>query len=176
MIMPRQCILRTDRLVTETWLPSDVDDLLAVHSDVETMRFVRNGRPESRSETTVLIDEYIAEQAETGFTKWRVADHTGRLVGRAGFGAIDGGRELGYTIRRELWGHGFATEIAAGLVKWHLANAPDVRLYAYVAAENPASRAVLQKTGFDLIGREVQAQTLCDLFTLNAGGHRCTDE
>jgi len=43
----RECILRTQRLVVTSWLARDVDDLLVVHSDAETMRFVR---------TTPLVD------------------------------------------------------------------------------------------------------------------------
>ncbi len=148
-----------------SWLERDVDDLFAVHSDVETMRFVRQGRPETRSETAALIDQYIAEHTATGLTKWRVADLGDRLIGRAGFGTQRDGRELGYTIRRELWGQGLATEIAAALVSWHRANAAAVPLYAYVAVDNPASRRVLVKTGFESIGREVHQSLPCELFT-----------
>lgn len=43
--MLRECILRTQRLIVTSWLARDVDDLSVVHSDVETMRFVRQGRP-----------------------------------------------------------------------------------------------------------------------------------
>jgi [ribosomal protein S5]-alanine N-acetyltransferase len=123
--------------------------LYAVHSDEETMRFVRAGRPETRAETAGLVDQYIAEQAATGFTKWRLADLDGHLVGRAGFGLHEDGRELGYTIRPDRWGQGLATEIGAALVTWHLTNAAECPLYAYVAADNPASEACQQKA-FDV--------------------------
>src|SRR5262245_26457806 len=98
--MARVQILRTQRLVLTSWRPTEVDERLAVLSDPETMRVVRNGRPETREETAALIDRYIAEHAEVGYTKWRLADLGGRLVGRAGFGLHRGGRDLGYTIRR----------------------------------------------------------------------------
>ena len=38
------------------------------------------------AETATLVDQYIAEHAAAGFTKWRLADHDDHLVGRAGFG------------------------------------------------------------------------------------------
>ena len=91
----RERILRTQRLAVTSWVVGDVDDLVVVHSDAETMRFVRHGRPETRAETAALVDQYIAEHAATGFTKWRLADLEGRLVGRAGFGSLRDGRELG---------------------------------------------------------------------------------
>lgn len=166
--MSRVQILRTRRLVLTSWLPSDVDELLAVHSDPETMRFVRHGRPETRHETATLIAQYIAENDHAGYTKWRLADLEDRLLGRAGFGPHRDGRELGYTIRRELWGHGLATEIAAGLVAWHSTHAEGVPLYAYVATENPASRRVLEKIGFETVALERHSGVPCELLRLGS--------
>ncbi|WP_460825002.1 GNAT family N-acetyltransferase [Nostocoides australiense] len=43
-----------------------------------------------------------------------------RLAGRSSrFAAFRGGRALGYTIRRDRWGQGLATEVATALVGWH---------------------------------------------------------
>lgn len=164
--MGRERILQTPRLVATSWLADDADDLFVVHSDAETMRFVRRGRPETRIETADLIDQYMAEQAARGFTKWRLADLDDRLVGRAGFGSHRDGREMGYTIRRDLWGQGLATEIAAALVEWHRDHAADCALYAYVAVGNSASRRVLEKVGFDSIGPEDHSGTPCELFRI----------
>ncbi|MGL5818819.1 MAG: GNAT family N-acetyltransferase, partial [Phycicoccus sp.] len=150
--MSRSEVLRTDRLVVTTWHPDDVDELLEVHSDAETMRFVRHGRPESRDEVAALIGEYIADHDRTGVTKWRASDHEGRLVGRAGFGIHDKGRELGYTVRRDRWGQGLATELARALVCWHREHAGHVPLRAYVSQHNPASARVLEKVGFEPVG------------------------
>jgi ribosomal-protein-alanine N-acetyltransferase len=155
-------------LVLTSWLPSDLDELLEVHSDPATMRFVRHGRPETRLETARLIDQYIAENDDVGYTKWRLADLEDRLVGRAGFGPHSDGRELGYTIRRELWGRGLATEIAAALVSWHSTHAAGAPLYAYVARENPASRRVLEKIGFQSVGLEEHNGMPCELLSLAA--------
>lgn len=165
-LMPRHEVLRTDRLILTSWLPGDVDQLAKIHSDGEVMRFVRNGRPESRLETAALIDGYIAEEAEVGVTKWRLADHHGQIVGRAGFGPARDGRELGYTLRRALWGQGLATEIAVALVAWHRVHAPDISLWAYVAVANPASGRVLEKSGFIHVGTDHHRGMACLLFRL----------
>src|SRR5664280_499633 len=148
--VPRTTILTTPRLVLTTWVRADACDLLAVHSDPETMRFVRQGRPETGEETEELVQVYRMEHARRGLTKWRLAHRDGNLVGRAGFGDHGSGRELGYTIRRDLWGRGLASEIAGALVKWHRHHAPSETLWAYVAIENAPSRRVLEKVGFVL--------------------------
>jgi ribosomal-protein-alanine N-acetyltransferase len=167
----RRTILSTSRLVVTTWLPEDVEDLHRLHSDSLTMRYVRHGRPETRDETEDLLARYIDEQATRGWTKWRVVDHRGDLVGRAGFGPRGpANRELGYTIRRDLWGRGLATEIAAALVGWHRdhdggANA-GTQLWAYAAIENVPSRRVLEKIGFTLAASTDHNGIPCALYRL----------
>ena len=151
-----------------TWLAEDVTALHEMHSDPETMRYVRSGRPETRRETEDLLASYQHQQATRGWTKWRIADTQGEFVGRAGFGGAGDERELGYTIRRERWGHGLATEIAAALVRWHRAHRRDDGdgLWAFAAVENLASRRVLDKTGFTFVRFTEHNDVPCALYSL----------
>lgn len=160
----RDVILETPRLTLTSWLVSDAEALHEVHSDAETMRHVRNGRPESRPEVEELVGQYIDEHTARGWAKWRLADRDDRLVGRAGFGGTSERRGLSYVIRRDLWGLGLATEIAEALVGWHLANAVGVPLRAIVVVGNDASARVLQKVGFNEVGEEDFAGTRCRAF------------
>ena len=157
----RTVLVRTPRLAVTSWLPSDVDALHELHRDAETMTFVRHGRPESRAEVAEVVHRYLAEQEDLGWTKWRVSDHDDQLVGRAGFGACGDDRMLGYLIGRTRWGQGLATEVAAGLVGWHLEHAGDVPLRAVVAVGNHASVRVLAKVGFTEAGHEDVEGTAC---------------
>ena len=160
----RREILRTERLRVTSWMPGDAVDLAVIHADAETMRYVREGRPETHAETEALIAQYIDEDARTGLTKWRLVDVEDRLVGRAGFGLLEGGLELGYTIRRSQWGRGLATEIAAALVNWHRDNFDGVHLVAYVAVPNHASVRVLEKVGFVYTRTEEHHGEPCRLY------------
>ena len=160
----RDVVLITPRLVLTSWLAVDVDPLLEVHSDPETMKFVRSGRPESRSETEDLVNQYIAEHAARGWTKWRLTDRDGGLIGRAGFGGGPTHRELGYAIRRSHWGLGLAAEVAEALVGWHHSHLPPEQLRALVAVGNDASVRVLQKVGFQEVGTQDNDGTICRSF------------
>ncbi len=151
----------TPRLAVTSWLPSDIDALYELHSDAQTMTFVRHGRPESRAEVAEVVHQYLAEQEDLGWTKWRVSDHDDQLAGRAGFGAHDDGRVLAYLVARTRWGQGLATEVAAALVGWHLAHAGAVPLRAIVAVGNHASVRVLEKVGFAEVGQEDVEGTTC---------------
>jgi len=61
---------------------------------------------------------------------------------------MDGEREVGYWLGREFWGKGIATRALAEFL-----GGEEVRpLYAHVARHNLASRRVLEKCGFQLLG------------------------
>jgi ribosomal-protein-alanine N-acetyltransferase len=165
----RRTVLSTQRLTLTTWVEQDLDELALLHSDPETMRYVRLGRPESREETRDLLASYLREQVDPGWTKWRIADQRGRLVGRAGFGGHSRDRELGYTIRHDMWGQGIASEIAPALVRWHREHngtVPRMRLLAYVTLENLPSRRVLEKAGLAFTGYAEHNRMNCAIYEL----------
>ena len=153
----REEILRTPRLRLTTWLPSDLDDLAALHADPEVMRHMTTG-PQTRAATRERLDAFIAEHRQRGWSKWRVEGATG-FLGRAGFGLAhrSGHREVGYLLARAAWGAGLATELTQALRQWHEehpepALAPELR--AYVLPGNAASCRVLEKAGFREAGKE----------------------
>lgn len=164
--MKRELVLSTPRLAVTSWLVEDAAELQLVHSDPDTMRYVRSGRPESSAEVAQLVDRYRAEHAARGWTTWRLADDEGRLVGRAGFGGAAERRGLSFTIRRSHWGRGLATEVGLALVAWHQIHAHAVPLRGLVAVGNDASARVLAKCGFDEVGEEDYAGTACRVFLL----------
>ncbi len=58
---------------------------------------------------------------------------------------------IGYLFAREAWGHGYASELIAGLVDWCEA-AGDIRtLIGGVEEDNTASIRVLEKNGFRIV-------------------------
>jgi RimJ/RimL family protein N-acetyltransferase len=152
----RTPVLSTGRLRLTTWLPGDYADLCALHSDPLVMRYLRSG-VEAAGETRTRLGRFLREQVELGWTKWRLEDVDGRMVGRAGFNLTADGqhRELGYVLTPRLWGLGLATEIAGALVRWHREHPDPGRrpeLHAYAFADNAASRRVLAKVGFAVVG------------------------
>ncbi|WP_370891584.1 GNAT family N-acetyltransferase [Janibacter sp. GXQ6167] len=69
-----------------------------------------------------------------------------------------------YLIRRELWGHGLATEIATALFDWHLTNVGNSLLRAIVHVGNDASARVPKKSGLREYGREDYEGIPCRAF------------
>jgi RimJ/RimL family protein N-acetyltransferase len=71
----------------------------------------------------------------------------GRYAGYALSFVVDGEREVGYWVDRSLWGRGIATRALRAL----LAEVTERPLFAHAAADNEASRRVLEKCGFVVI-------------------------
>ncbi|WP_420880678.1 GNAT family N-acetyltransferase [Rhodococcus sp. (in: high G+C Gram-positive bacteria)] len=168
----RRTILTTERVRITTWLASDLHDLAGLHADPLTMRFIGHGRPETVDEARVRIVEYRDEQRVRGWTKWRVANRNGDMIGRAGFGESSAGRELAYALRPDQWNRGLATEIASGLVRWHVEHSTtDLSsndLCAHVEVGNDASVRVLEKAGFHFVETRSYKGATCYYFELSA--------
>lgn len=75
----REVVLRTPRLTLTSWLADDVEALHEVHSDPETMVFVRHGRPEPRAIVAVGNDASARVLEKVGFDEVGEEDFDGTL-------------------------------------------------------------------------------------------------
>ena len=84
---------------------------------------------------------------------WHATDE---LVGSARLGISSpahGAGDLGYGVRRDLWGHGIATDAAALLLSFGFGTLGLHRIFAVHHPDNGASGRVLQKLGMRFEGR-----------------------
>lgn len=78
--------------------------------------------------------------------------------------------EVGYHISKPAWGRGIASEALAGVIAWSRAELAPSRLTAGHFEDNPASRRVLEKAGFEPTG------TSSFIFSLARGQRvKCVD-
>jgi RimJ/RimL family protein N-acetyltransferase len=63
---------------------------------------------------------------------------------------------LGFALAPEAWGKGLATEAVEAVVGAAFSLTPAVEILASVRVENEASKAVLKKSGFGLVGAGLQ--------------------
>jgi RimJ/RimL family protein N-acetyltransferase len=146
-------ILETERLVLRTWSPDDAEEGFRIWSDPEVMRYIGTGQPNADIEQTRgWLGRMMAHQERHGFCFWAVAEkETGRLIGSCGLAyQLDGGLpiEFGYTLARDRWGRGLATEVAGACLQYVFENFPLTEIAASVDARHVASQRVLEKIGF----------------------------
>lgn len=143
--------LNTARLTLRPVTPADRADLVALEADPEVMRFLNGGQPVP--EAGCADGDFLTPR---GTEPEVLAAHTrssGRFIGWFALfddGLVDGLRtaELGYRLRREAWGQGYASEGARALVEQALGRFGFGRVRAQTMAVNLGSRRVLEKAGF----------------------------
>lgn len=140
----------TERLIAERLREEHLADLVALHLDPDVCRYI--GGVRSPQATAAYLATAMAHWDRHGFGLWALRTGDGEFAGRAGIRqvAIEGGPEfeLLYTLKRELWGKGLASEIVAALLDIAQTRLGAPPLVALVVAGNDASCRVLEKSGF----------------------------
>jgi RimJ/RimL family protein N-acetyltransferase len=121
-----------------------------VYGDPDVMRFIPGGVVADEPAVRSLLERYVEAHRRLGFSSWAVVErNTGRAIGDAGFGVFGptGEIELGYTLARDSWGHGFAAEAAGACLGAGLEQLRVERIIAVVDAENERSLRVPERIG-----------------------------
>jgi [ribosomal protein S5]-alanine N-acetyltransferase len=161
--MPIPLPIETERLILRPFEPErDADQMLEVYGDPAVMRFIPEDVYCGLDAVRATLERYAREQESRGFSFWAVVERDGGdVIGDAGFGvfAQTGDIELGYTLRRDRWGRGYAPEAARACLEAGLAHLDVARIVAVVDAENLRSARVAERIGMaavdsvDLRGR-----------------------
>ena len=144
-------VLRTARLTLRQMTADDLDDMAALLGHPAVMRFYP--APKSREEARAWIAWTTASYAEHGYGLWVVQTRAGEFVGDCGLTVqqVEGRQEVevGYHVRADLQGRGFATEAAAAC-RDHAVRLGVERLVAIVDPANLPSQRVAAKIGLEL--------------------------
>ncbi len=143
--------LTTARLRLRPYREADRDEFVELFSDPVVMAHV--GGALGPEEARRMFAAILAGTHRRALAAWMVERADG---GRVGHAALLRGEadeiELGFVLRPDSWGRGFATEIALALVGAARARHPDHSIIATVDIEHVASRRVLEKAGMVLAG------------------------
>ncbi len=145
-------ILETNRLVFRHQVLSDVDDLWALYCDPEITRFIPDV-PKTYQEARDELEWHMhGYPLSPGLGLWAtIHKQSGKFIGRCGLlpWIIDGLQEVevAYTISREFWGQGLATEAALAIVHYGFQQLNLRRLVCLIDSENIRSGRVADKIG-----------------------------
>jgi RimJ/RimL family protein N-acetyltransferase len=112
-------LIETERLLLRTWTPADVEPFLRLNTE-SVMRWLGGVRPREAMEAAVL-DRFMPWQEARGFTFWALErKRDGDLIGFCGLkiaddvgSPVEGRMEIGWRLREDAWGQGYAKEAAA---------------------------------------------------------------
>jgi [ribosomal protein S5]-alanine N-acetyltransferase len=143
-------ILETSRLLLREFTPGDADALGLVLSDPETMRHYP--APIDRTGVEQWIERNRQRYRDDGVGLWAMQlTKTGEMIGDCGviLQQVEGESlyEIGYHLRRDLWGQGLATEAAIACRDWAFTHLKTKRLISLIRPENLPSRRVAERNG-----------------------------
>jgi RimJ/RimL family protein N-acetyltransferase len=146
--------LATERLNLRMLHAGDFEEYAAIHMDPEVTKFTVRAQL-SRMESWRHLAMIAGHWHLRGFGMWGVFEKdTNALVGRVGFHQPDGWPdfELGWTIGRNWWGKGYASEAARRCVEFAFAEMDRDHLISLIDPLNVASIRVAERIGETLQG------------------------
>jgi len=129
---------------------SDVDALQAVLGDPVAMQYYP--APFDRQGVEAWITKNRDRYQRDGYGLWAMLlKDTGELIGDCGCTVqeVEGRNEVevGYHVRRDLWGKGYATEAARACMGYAFAKIGTERVISIIRPENVQSKRVAEKNG-----------------------------
>lgn len=148
--------LRTERLLLRMLREEDFEEYAAMVADAEVTRYLGEGKPLSRGDAWRQMAFVLGHWQLKGYGMWAVEEAaTGRLAGRIGFLYPEGWPdfELGWTLAREFWGRGYATEGARRALDFAFEELGREHVISLIRPDNAASVRVAERLGESLEGR-----------------------
>ena len=148
-----EVVLETERLILRHEVPGDLEVWLEHMNTPQVME--KNGG--------VQPPEKVAEnfaKARAGDDKWPflfvALKPSGTLIGKCGLAAIDspqapdvlaGRTQIGWSLRADQWGHGYATEAASAILTMAFERYNLDKVYSQTSERNRGSWRLMQRLG-----------------------------
>lgn len=161
--MPRDCSmadfrLETERLVLRNWRLGDMDRVAALTNTPTVMRWL--GEPSDAAALAASEARVIACHELHGHCFWLVERHAdgghlaGEVLGFCGLKRDDapgspylGGFEIGWRLREDAWGRGYAREAAVASLDAAFDRFGANEVGAYTVVENTPSWGLMERLG-----------------------------
>ena len=143
-------VLETERLILRHLTPDDLDAVFAVIGDAVAMKYYP--RAFSRDDAQDWISRSQERYRNDGYGLFAVVlKATGEVIGDCGLMRQDvegeSMLEVGYHLRRDHWGHGYATEAAGACMEYAFHELAADGIISLILAENAPSRRVAERNG-----------------------------
>lgn len=145
-------ILKTQRLALRELEQADFQDLADMLQNPKVMYAYEHSF--SDQDVQIWLDRQRKRYDEYGFGLWAVEwKATGQMIGQAGLTMQPYGErevlELGYLLKEDFWGYGYATEAAEGCKEYAFQVLKQSRVYSIIKADNVRSIHVARRIGME---------------------------
>lgn len=139
----------TDRLILRPWRARDGDAFAAMNADEAVMADL--GGPIDREASDRKLERFVRSFELHRLTRWVVTEQGGEFLGYCGIVRQDEAHplgehwEIGWRLRSEVWGNGYAVEAASSALADASRRVGCQEVLAYTAPDNLRSQAVMRK-------------------------------
>jgi RimJ/RimL family protein N-acetyltransferase len=144
-------MIETERLLLRPWHEDDVPEFARVTNTAVVMEYL--GGVQNPEAFQGAFQRVTACQEKNGFCFWIVERRNdGALLGFCGLKVsntppIQGEIEIGWRLREDAWGQGYAREAAMATLEWAWRNLSCERVVAVTAAGNTRSWGLMERLG-----------------------------
>ena len=159
----------TPRLRLREFRATDLDDYVASVGDPDVMKYIGDGAPMGREDAWRSMAVMSGHWNLRGYGLWAIEEKaTGRVLGRVGYFYPEGwpSEEIGWLLRRDAWGHGYATEAASAALAQGRGLLGLDRVIAIIQPENAASIRLALRLGGALDRRIEFRGRQADVYTV----------
>lgn len=148
-----EVVAETERLILRGWKLADRSEFARHLNTAAVTRHV--GGLQTDEEMAAAFERLDGYQRDSGHTFWAVERKSdGAFLGFCGLKvanlpgtAIDGEVEIGWRLRADAWGQGFAKEAAQASLDWAWANLDCERIVSITIPANEASWGLMKRLG-----------------------------
>src|SRR5499425_2684028 len=150
--------LVTERLTLRPWDTSDAEAALKIYGAGDVARWLAPAMDQvpDLAAMRLLLQQWVAEDARmtTPAGRWAVElRSTGQVIGGATLLPLppDEEFEIGWQLRPQEWGHGYATEAGLALAQWAFGQGIE-QVVALVRPANTRAVATVHRIGMEWVG------------------------
>lgn len=169
--------LITERVALRPWHLDDAEQALEVYGESEVAKWLSpamDSVPDIAAMRAVL-EQWIgeSERLDAPAGRWAIErNDDGRVIGGAVLLPLPPGNvdlEIGWALRPDVWGAGYATEAASALARWAFDAGHD-EIFAVARPRNSRGGAVARRIGMEWVGETDKYYDLrLQVFRLRAG-------
>lgn len=148
-----EVVAETERLIVRPWRDADRDDYLATCNTEAVTKHL--GGPSSVDDIDAALQRIRSSQDQNGFSFWAVERKSdGALLGYCGLKPtnlpgtpVADDVEIGWRLREDAWGQGYAREAAEEVLAWAWANLDCQRIVSFTIPANEPSWKLMERIG-----------------------------
>lgn len=148
-------IIETERLLLRMFSEKDAQLIFELNQDKEVTRFTHDPVRDLEQAKEILETVILPQYALYNLGRWAIhVKPELEFIGWCGlkYRSVSDEIDLGYRLKKEYWGKGFATEAASASVKYGFQRLSIKRIVGRAELGNIASCIVLEKCGMTYIG------------------------